>query len=451
MRSIFAKILLWALGTTALSLVGFAATSRLLERLQPRRVDFIARTQALQLEGARRAYREGGPEELARYLRRLDELFEAEHHLVDAAGKDLAGGADRSGLLARCSTRPRPRALPDGRFILASPPDGGGSRLLIVVPPRPEPGSTRPYYLWILLVILGLGYALAMHLARPLRNLRRAVERFGRGDLSTRIGSARRDEIGELARAFDEMAGRIETLLAAERRLLQDVSHELRSPLARLGFAVELARTSEDRAAALDRIQRDVGRLSALVDELLQLTRAEGDPSARVLEEVRLDDLLRALVEDCALEAEAKDCRLVFRAEGDCTVRGDRELLRRAVENVLRNAIRYAPEGTMVEIDVRPEPGAATIAVRDFGVGVPDQALGAIFDPFFRVEGDRSRSSGGVGLGLAIARRAVALHGGTIAARNAHPGLCVTIGLPRAPCEMPHRLGRGPSPEVPRH
>ncbi|MEJ7637514.1 MAG: histidine kinase dimerization/phospho-acceptor domain-containing protein, partial [Singulisphaera sp.] len=136
------------------------------------------------------------------------------------------------------------------------------------------------------------------------------VDRFGQGGLAARVGSTRKDEIGELSRAFDQMAGRIETLMTAERRLLQDVSHELRSPLARLVFAVELARTSEDRGAALDRINKDIGRLSHLVDELLQLTRAEGDPTARETEPVRLDVLLRTVLEDCRLEAEAKACRL---------------------------------------------------------------------------------------------------------------------------------------------
>jgi two-component system sensor histidine kinase CpxA len=435
LRSIFTKILLWALGTIALSLVGFAATSWLLDSLRPGRVDFIARTQALQLEGARRAYEEGGPDRLAAYLRRLDELFEAEHFLVDANGKDLVDGHDRSALLAQGSSPsrrgPPPRPV-GGRFILTSPPDNGGSRLLIVVRPPFGPGIFLLYYLWILLVIVGLGYALAVHLARPLRGLRRAVERFGQGELSTRIGSTRRDEIGELSRAFDVMADRIKTLLSAERRLLQDVSHELRSPLARLKFAVELARTSEDRGAAMDRIKRDVDRLSTLVDELLQLTRAEGDPSARALEEVLLGSLLQALVEDCTLEANAKGCRLVLRAEGPCAVQGERELLRRAIENVLRNALRYAPERTTIEIDLQLCDGNAIIAVRDYGVGVPEQDLESIFEPFYRVEDDRSRTSGGVGLGLGIARRAVALHGGSIVARNVHPGLRVTIELPHA-------------------
>jgi two-component system sensor histidine kinase CpxA len=408
------------------------------------------KTQALQLEGGRRALEDGGPEELASYLRRLDEIFAAQHFLVDASGVDLVDGTDRSSLMARSRSRgPNgpsrgmghgpPAGLGYGPPSEESPvaltyiPMDGGPRLLIVVPPRPHGGRDfLPYYLWILLVIALLGYGLAVHIARPLRSLRQAVDRFGRGDLATRIGLKRPDEIGELARAFDRMAGRIETLMAAERRLLQDVSHELRSPLARLGFAVELARTGGDPKASLDRIKRDVDRLSSLVDELLQLTTAEGDPQARVREQVRLDDLLHHLADDCVLEAEAKGCRLVVTEDGPSSVLGDRELLRRAVENVLRNAIRHAPEETIVEVELRSRPDLATIAIRDLGTGVPEDALGAIFEPFFRVDNDRSRSSGGVGLGLSIARRAIDLHLGRIEAQNARPGLRVVIELPIA-------------------
>ena len=442
MRSIFTTILLWGLATIGVSLVGYYATSRLLDDRRPRMPDMMDKTQALQLEGARKALEDGGPDGLTAYLRRLDEIFGAQHFLVDPAGKDLADGTDRSSLLARASSRGhrgRPRGegsggpSGEGPGVLTHIPKDGGPRLLIVVPPRPPGGRDfLPYYFWILFVIVLLGYALAVHLARPLRNLRLAVDRFGRGDLATRIGSRRPDEIGELARAFDRMAGRIETLMAAERRLLQDVSHELRSPLARLGYAVELARTGGDPEKSLDRIKRDVDRLSGLVDELLQLTTAEGDPHARVRELVRLDDLLHQLADDCVLEAEAKGCRLAVKADGPASALGDPELLRRAVENVLRNAIRHAPEGTLVEVELASQPGLATIAIRDFGAGVPDEALGAIFEPFFRVDNDRSRSSGGVGLGLSIARRAIDLHFGRIEAQNARPGLRVVIELPVA-------------------
>src|SRR5205085_10129229 len=137
----------------------------------------------------------------------------------------------------------------------------------------------------------------------PVRALQKAVERFGRGDLTARVGSARRDELGQLARTFDQMAERIETLVAAERRLLLDISHELRSPLARLGVAVELARTGENLETALNRIQKESDRLNALVGQLLQVTRAEGDPSSLRRNPVQLDDLVQQLVNDSLIEA----------------------------------------------------------------------------------------------------------------------------------------------------
>lgn len=432
MSSIFSKIVIWAIGMIVLSLVGVFATSRILDMYQPRHVDFISRTLALQVEGARRAFEEGGRGRLAAYLQRLDELFEAEHTLIDADGRDLVTGTDRSALLNRATTPPRPPSPIGGRFMIASKPEGKRARLLVLVPPFRGPGTFLPYYLWILLVIGVFGYALALHLARPLRRLRDAVDRFGHGDLATRIGSKRRDEIGELGRAFDLMAERIDSLMTSERRLLQDVSHELRSPLARLGFAVALARSNDDRDAAMDRIQKDVDRLSTLVDELLHLYSAEGDPQTRQVEDVPLDELLGALVDDCVLEAEAKDCRLEFHAEHPVVVQGDRELLHRAFENALRNAIRHAPERTPIEIDVRVQADSASISIRDHGPGVPEPMLDAIFEPFQRVARDRSRSSGGVGLGLSIARRAIELHRGRVQARNAHPGLRVTFTLPDA-------------------
>jgi signal transduction histidine kinase len=223
-----------------------------------------------------------------------------------------------------------------------------------------------------------MGWILAAHLAAPLRRLRRLVDQFGRGDLSTRALSTRKDEIGELSRSFDEMAGRIETLLSAERRLLQDVSHELRSPLTRLDVAVDLASTSDDPGEFLGRIKRDIGRLSVLVNELLQLTRAEGDPTAHNLEPVQLDLLLEGLFEDCEVEAWAKGCRIERESMPPLEIMGEPELLRRAFENVVRNAVRHAPKGTTVEIGLDSAGDAARISVRDHGPGVARDDLRAV-------------------------------------------------------------------------
>jgi signal transduction histidine kinase len=432
MRTIFAKVLLWSLGTFALSLVAYWAISRTLERRGPPGGDPLHRVIDLIRDDAQKAYEEGGPERLSVYLERIQNYLPGEHILTDANGHDLVSGADRSDLLRREHGPPASRKLSNGCFVHVAPARDGQYRFISIAKPWFEPPNILPYYGAVVLVIAGMGAILAAHLAAPLRYLRQAVDRFGRGDLSTRVHSTRKDEIGELSQAFDEMAGRIETLLEAERRLLLDVSHELRSPLTRLDVAVDLALTSEDRGASLGRIKRDIGRLSVLVNELLQLTRAEGDPSVHNLEHVRLDELLDDLVDDCDVEAEAKGCRLDMSASEPFTVLGEPELLRRAVENVVRNAIRHAPDGTAIKIDLELHGDSATIAVRDHGPGVPDELLGAIFEPFFRVEGHRSRASGGVGLGLAIARRAVNLHKGRISAHNARPGLLVQIELPRA-------------------
>jgi two-component system sensor histidine kinase CpxA len=441
MRSLFAKILVLFLGTTLVSLAAYVATSTLLvRRLGPD--GFHGGTTALILDDARRSYEEGGPALLAAYLRRVDRLFRNKHYLIDPANRDLVTGEDRSDLLARARPSSAPRSLGEQwrqrgagePQVIVAGSDEPHFRLITVLRPRlrQRVWDFWPFYLLILLVITFLSYILAVHLVRPLRKLRRSVERFGRGELSVRSHSTRIDEIGDLSRAFDRMAERIETLLHAERRLLQDVSHELRSPLARLHFAVELARTSPDRESALTRIRKEADRLGGLVDELLQLTRAEGDPSSREIKDVLLHEVLQALVEDNRLEAEMHHCRIDLRVPHPVYLRGEPELIRRAVENVLRNAIRHAPEGTSVEVHLDLHGGSAMIRIRDFGPGVPEELLEEIFKPFFRVEDDRDRASGGVGLGLSIARRAVDLHQGTITARNARPGLLVTLILPNA-------------------
>jgi two-component system sensor histidine kinase CpxA len=227
------------------------------------------------------------------------------------------------------------------------------------------------------------------------------------------------------------MADRIETLLTAERRLLQDISHELRSPLARLSFAAELTKTAEDRNAAAARVTKEIDRLTNLVGALVEVTRVEGDPATRRVEHLDLERLVQELIESSRMETDARGCRVRFESEGPLPVRGDRELLRRAVENVLRNAIRYAPEGTAIDVRLEAAAGKAAISIRDYGAGVPAEMLPRIFQPFFRVDGSRGSQTGGVGLGLAIAHRAISAHHGQIGAENAAPGLRVRLEIPQ--------------------
>jgi signal transduction histidine kinase len=433
MRSLFSKILLWFVATVAITSVGFVVITASTINATDRR-PLIARVVAYQLEEARHAYETSGRQGLARFMERFRAMFETDAALTDASGKDLLSGEDRSELIERA----RQRVLPflwvrrQRAVVARESPDGKYWFFLLI--PREQAGYwfLSLQHLWQIGIVILLCYGLALYLTSPLRKLQGALERFGQGDFSARAGSDRRDELGELARTFDRMAERIQTLLAAERRLLLDISHELRSPLARLGVAVELARSGEDREAALNRIQKEADRLNALVGELLEVTRVEGDPQTLRTEPVRLDEVLRQVVDDCSIEAAARSCSLELKSAAPATVEGDGELLRRALENVIRNAIRYAPAATAVEITMNGGPGKAVIRIRDYGPGVPEEALPRIFDAFYRVDSDRNRASGGTGLGLAIARRAVELHKGKLQARNANPGLLVEMELPVA-------------------
>jgi two-component system sensor histidine kinase CpxA len=286
------------------------------------------------------------------------------------------------------------------------------------------------------LVCLGL----AWHLTAPVRRLRTAAQRLARGDLTSRVGAGPirgRDEIAALGRDFDLMAERIEELMSARHRLLRDISHELRSPLARLTVALELARqrSGDEAKSALDRIGWEAERLNDLIGQLLTLTQLEsgGDRIAR--EAVPLTPLVQAIAADANFEAQTRQRTVRAVVDDDLTVQGSAEMLRRGIENVVRNAVRYTAESTQVEISLSrrcTDSGAmAVIRVRDRGPGVPEQALSKLFVPFYRVADARDRQTGGTGIGLAIAERAVRLHGGTVTAANApEGGLIVEITLP---------------------
>jgi len=431
MRSLFAKILLWFWFTVAVTVVGSAFISALNINKDSDENAPVARLVTFQLEEARTAYETGGRPGLQLFLETLQRVYNARGVLTDQDGHDLLTNEDRSDLIRHARRRLLYEIFRGGDSTVARTSEDGRYWFFFIVPRMPVGlWFLQPEHLFVILVGVLLCYWLAYHLTRPVRRLQRAVERFGRGDLSARSGSVRRDELGELARTFDRMADRMETLLAAERRLLLDISHELRSPLARLAVAIELARTGDNLEPALNRIQKEADRLNALVGQLLQVTRAEGDPSSLRREPVRLDELVEQLVDDSSIEAASHGCGVKYQHREPVTIAGDEELLRRAVENVLRNAIRHSPRDTDVEIKLARSNGHVVVDIRDHGPGVPDEALSRLFDAFYRVENDRNRGSGGIGLGLSIARRAIELHKGRIRARNAQPGLEVELELP---------------------
>lgn len=397
-----------------------------------------------QLREARRAWEMEGADGLKAFLTRLKDASGAEAVLTDANGRDLLTGRDFSQEIhSPAGGRGVPGLLPFIPWFRIETGRGFNSinqsrdKKYYFIQNFPVRNPSREGWSvevprqtwWILGMFVVLCYGLARQLTSPLRKMQKTIERFGKGDFSARVNPRRADELGQLGRTVDQMAERIEGLLKSQRRLLQDISHELRSPLARLGVAVELARGGGDPDTAFNRIEREADRLNVLVGELIQVTRAEGDPDGLATEPVRLDELIRVIVDDVHIEAERRQVELgvdIVEAE----LQGNPELLRRAIENIVRNAIRYSPEGSRVQISLKRSPGTYKIAVRDFGSGVPDEALAHIFDPFYRVEKDRGRTSGGVGLGLAIAKRAVELHHGLMRAFNQKPGLVVEIDLP---------------------
>ena len=406
----------------------FFATDKVLEQGRPQKGGFLDQVSNLEFDEAVRYYESGGKQAAGSYLERLDDRFHARHRLLDSSGKDLVTGKDMSQLAAEALNGPR--FPPPKVFVFKKVSPDGRYQFLLQAPAPMNPARNLPVYLWIVAAVAGLCYILAWTLAKPVRTLHDAVVRFGKGDLSSRSGLQRRDEIGELSSAFDQMADRIQMLMTAERRLLQDVSHELRSPLARLKFALELARSSPDPKASLERVGKEVSRLSILIGELLHITRTEGDPDSRNLSTIDLGAFLQEIVEESRIEADARAVRLAF-SGGKTLWSGDRELLHRAFENVVRNAIHHAPKDTEVDVGLQSVDGQIVVSVRDRGEGVPEDQLQDIFRPFYRVEEDRNRASGGVGLGLAIAERAIRAHHGDILAQNANPGLRVEMRLPK--------------------
>ena len=275
---------------------------------------------------------------------------------------------------------------------------------------------------------------LAWRLSTPLLRLRHAARRFASGDLKVRANEstfpATPPEYRELARDFDDMAGRIETLVDSQRQLLRDVSHELRTPLTRLNLAVNNARHVSGTllGESLDRIDQESERLNALIDRIIRLSRVEASAEPPRQEVIELGDFIESIVSDADFEAAARHRRVSMVHAEMCRLTGDRELLREAIENIVRNSIRYTPENTAVTVDAyRYAPAEYRIAVRDCGPGVPPEHMESIFEPFFRA----SQDSPGFGIGLAIVKRAISLHHGTVTARNLpEGGLEVTIALP---------------------
>jgi two-component system OmpR family sensor kinase len=322
-----------------------------------------------------------------------------------------------------------------------------GSTFVVVFDPRvrrgpfapPFSGPARVVLLVAALAISGLAsYLLARSTSRPLEHLQATARTLSTGDLTARTAdsvASRRDEIGLLAREFDAMAERLSALIAARSQLLRDISHELRSPLARLQLAVGLSRQSNaDLGAQLDRIERESSRLETLVAQMLEYARLERDPATLRFEDVDVAALVRQVIHDALFESRSDEARIVVAIEPQAAgmrLAADPQVLHAAIDNVVRNALLHG-QGSRIDIALSVVAGALRLVVRDGGPGVPEAELERIFEPFYRSESsDRRASVAGSGIGLALTAKAVALHGGRVTARNAPGGgLSVTVELP---------------------
>ena len=405
------------------------------------------------------AYQSGGERAAHDYV---EELWRTQHvraFVFDPAGHELSGrqaplwiedarqgGPPRGGLPHHHGWMDK--LLPDRIMRQALTLDGKRYTLVLELPSGPRvffgPHDIPGLGIAIAVITSGLMcYLLAWSMTSPVTRLRKAAQSLAAGDLSARAGApggGRSDELAVLMRDFDRMAERIEGLVDSQSRLLKDVSHELRSPLARLSVALGLARQrattdvapelAPEVESALNRIELEADRLNQLIQRLLTISRLESGTDGLRKTILSLRELVEQVAHDAEYETPGRGCRVTARADAadEFLVEADPDLLRSAVENVVRNATRYTAEGTTVEVRLERQQAAngeaeeIIVRVLDSGPGVPDEALPKIFEPFYRLDDARNRQTGGAGLGLSIADRAVRLHGGQLRASNRKEG-----------------------------
>lgn len=333
-------------------------------------------------------------------------------------------------------------------------PDGQGRKFAYLMRGTFPKHISIPFQDVLPRIVIGLvvsvlvTFGIALVITRPIGSLREAARQLAAGNLSARAkGPSARDnpktgdELMGLVFDFNVMADRLESLVASQKLLLRDVSHELRSPLSRLSVALEWAREEAPPGLEpqLERIESETVRLNALIGQLLSLSHMESATSLPAKQRFSVARLVEELLPDMDYEARGRNCQVSFASDGSqgYDVQGSPELMTRAVENVIRNAIAYTAEGTAVEVRLSRKRQAGTdfiaLEVKDHGPGVTEEALKSIFRPFYRMDSSRSRSTGGFGVGLAITERAVQLHEGEVTARNAATGgLIVEVRLPAA-------------------
>ena len=452
MRRLFLKIFLWFWATVALTGVSLV----LAFILQPQGVASrwhasLADTTRFFGSAAVAALDQGGIAAASAYIDRLGVDAQIHACIFDADGKPLAGTfcSEFTAMAMHVANgEPEDFAIRQGFIRMAVPLKLSGGPTYIyaselVAGPRAALGTDPAVVLLrggLALVVSGLVcYFLTLYLTAPILRLRTAALQITGGQLSVRAErrmESRRDELGDLVRAFNQMADKTEHLISSQRQLVYDVSHEFRSPLARLNVSLDLLRRRGCDDSALSRMETDLRRLNEMIGRLLTVAKLEATSTLQTPLQVDLNSLLESVVGDAAFEAQEKGIRFEMVQSADLSVQGDPTLLRSAIENVLRNAVRYTRTETTVELLLGADPAISTneavLVIRDHGPGVPTEELANIFKPFYRVSDSRSQETGGVGLGLAIAERIVRLHRGSIRALNVpNGGLQVEMRFPR--------------------
>jgi two-component system sensor histidine kinase CpxA len=449
---LFLKIFLWFLVAIALTSVVMTFVTRTFQT-EPlfSRWQRSARSQlAFYGATATQVFNNEGEAGLKLFLMRLQDVGAIQEvRMVDSRGKVAYGEVQRNrdvgAIVGRViETGSAEIDVNSGDAAVGAVPVefADGRRLVLIVSWDPPRTPSLFFDSWLgylrlvgfLITAFLVCFALASYLSSPIAKIRQATNKLASGDLATRIADKlgrRRDELGDLARDFNVMADRIESLVTSQQRLSRDVSHELRSPLARMNVALEIAKkkSNDETKPVLHRIENEAFRLNEMISRILTLSKLESGSDDFERARINLKELVEDVAEDAAFEAEAKGKSVNVVKNDDCRVMGSETLIRSAVENVLRNAVRYTAEGTSVDVALASKNGKAVVTITDHGGGVPDAELTNLFRPFYRVSESRERATGGIGLGLAIAQQAVKAHKGTIAAANRNGGLAVEIVL----------------------
>ena len=465
MYRLFLKIFFWywltAWGMIAMVLLG----SRLTGMRQVSAPNMYETVAPILASEAAKAYESGGPAAFARFSQGNGHGNERQLFLLDGSYKDVlsrplsndglrVAHAAKDGQLVVFRTR-----IAAYKFVSSS---GHPYILMLFLKSNLRQigellwGEGLPFSLSMLLLVTLLCFWLAYHIASPIHSIQATARKVAQGDLKARVPSSvsrRYDELAALAKDFDSMVSRLDSLIQAQKKLLNSVSHELRSPLARINLSLGLLRNgvSADSDDLFQRLDRDIERIDLLMGQLLTLSRLEAGFSSGEREDVNLAQLVEEVAADANFEAQALGKSVSLQTTGSVILRNaDPHALRSACENIIRNAVRFTRSGSDVEIVLEvdrtaPEPWAL-LSVRDHGPGVPEDSLEAIFQPFYRISGD-GQATGGNGLGLAIAAEAIRLHRGTVRAENLRPtGLQIIVRLPVA-CDLPSHGNEVSKPE----